>query len=499
MTDDDTALRELAERQGIQIRHKDAFGKQVEVSGETLQKLLRALGCPASTPAEIERALHGRAAPPAAGRGGRQRCFTMADLGRDRLWGLTVQLYGLTSARNWGIGDFTDLAELAETMAGFGAAAIGINPLHALFPAEPGHCSPYSPSSRQFLNPLYVDLEALPEWREVAPTLLDDVHFAETLKAVRSADLIDYPAVAGLKRRAFEAVFRAFEASELQRSTPRGKAFLAFVEQGGLAVARFACFEALHEHAQEKDLGWSWRSWPDGLGDPASDAVRRFAEEHADRIRFSQFQQWVADEQLGRTQARALAAGMPLGLYRDLAVAVDPAGAAAWSHQQAIAGGVAVGAPPDQFNPLGQNWGLAPFSPAGLLAEEFDPLRADIDANMRHAGALRIDHVMGLMRLFWIPEGAAPEDGAYVTYPLDRLLAVVGEESTARRCLVIGEDLGTVAPGFRRKMAAAGLMSYRLFYFERSRAGGLKAPKHYPENALVSVSTTISRPFGASP
>ncbi len=476
MTADIADLQKRAEAAGLQLRHSDAFGKTIEVSKQTLRHVLNALGTafppPPETPAR-------RARP--------RRGFTMADLGHDRLFGLSVQLYGLRSRRNWGIGDFTDLATLAAIMADQGAAAIGVNPLHALFPAEPGHCSPYSPSSRQFLNPLYIDPEAAPGWEAVRSEVMGRGKgaFAGDLERARAAELIDYPLVASLKRQALLATFGAFEKSD----HPEHATFDAFVERGGENLEHFAIFEALHEHALAGGLGWSWRDWSEGLGDPSSEAVLRFADQHTERIRFSQYLQWLADRQLALAQERALAAGMPIGIYRDLAVAVDPSGAAAWSHQGAVVSGVTVGAPPDQFNPLGQNWGLAPFSPAGLHADANNPLRADIEANMRHAGALRIDHVMGLMRLFWIPEGAPPEAGAYMRYPLDRLLAMIGAASRERRCLMIGEDLGTVAPGFRRRMSAVGLMSYRLLYFERQASGALTPPSRYPRNALVSVST----------
>lgn len=474
MSDDVSTLHARAAAQGVQLQHEDAFGRTIDVPAATLRHILDAMGAARVAPQQV---------PPQPI--DRRRCFTMADLAQDRLWGLSVQLYGLRSRRNWGMGDFTDLAALAQTMAGFGAAAIGVNPLHALFPVAPGHCSPYSPSSRAFLNPLYIDPEAAPGWSTAGPAIVADPAFAADLEKVRAAELIDYPSIAALKRRALLAAFRAFEAGDL----PEREDFLAFVEQGGSGLRRFVTFEALHEQALADGLGWSWRDWPDGLDDPESAAVRRFADAHAERLRFGQYLQWVADRQLARAQERAKAAGMPIGIYRDLAVAVDPSGASAWSHQGAIASGVSVGAPPDPFNALGQNWGLAPFSPTGLLAGDRRSLSDDIEANMRHAGALRIDHVMGLMRLFWIPEGMAPEAGAYVRYPLERLLATVGGGSRARRCLVIGEDLGTVAPGFRRKMSAAGLMSYRLLYFERQASGALIPPSRYPKNALVSVST----------
>jgi len=257
----------------------------------------------------------------------------------------------------------------------------------------------------------------------------------------------------------------------------------------GENLRRQARFDALHEYALESGAAGSWRAWPAALHDPAGAEVERFARARAERVEFFQYLQWVADEQLAQAQERARAAGMPIGLYRDLAIGVAPGGAMTWANPGVAVVGASVGAPPDIHNPLGQNWGLAPLSPVGLRECAYRPFADDVRHNMRHAGAIRIDHAMGLMRLYWIPDGAEPAQGAYVRYPLQDLLRVLALQSARARCLVIGEDLGTVARGFRQTMARAGVLSYRLLYFERSRSGGFLGPRSYPANALISVST----------
>jgi 4-alpha-glucanotransferase len=422
-----------------------------------------------------------------------RRCFAPSDLGHDRLWGLTAQLYGLRSADDWGMGSFSELARLAEQAAELGAAALGVNPLHALFPARPDHYGPYSPSSRLFLNVLYIDVTAVPEFAEcaAAEAMTAAPGWRQRLAAARSANLVDYPAVAALKLPVLERLFTWFRQRHLAGDQPsaRGIGFRAFTSEMGEGLRRQACFDALHEHALATGGSGSWQDWPAGLRDPESAEVERFAREHAERIEFHQYLQWLADEQLREAQERARAAGMPIGLYRDLAIGVAPNGAMTWANPGVAMVGASVGAPPDIYNPLGQNWGLAPFSPTGLRERAYRPFGDDLRHNMRHAGALRIDHAMGLMRLYWIPDGAAPAQGAYVRYPLQDLLRTVALNSARARCLVIGEDLGTVAKGFRHATARAGVLSYRLLYFERSKAGGFLGPRSYPANALISVST----------
>ena len=417
------------------------------------------------------------------------RCHTPAR--GERLWGLTAQLYGVRSARNWGMGDFTDLAELTEQAAALGAGAVGINPLHALFPADPNHISPYSPSSRLFLNVLYLDPPAVPdlEASPAAQALLDDPGFVGELHDTRAGELVDYPAVWRLKLRVLELLFESFRAHHLAPMSDRAAAFLEFTAQRGEPLERHALFDALHEHVLQFTGAWSWHHWPESYRRPDSPEVAAFAGEHRDRIEFFIYLQWLADEQLAAAQARARAAGMPIGLYQDIAVAVNPASAMTWAHPAVSLSGVSAGAPPDWFNPNGQNWVLAPLSPLGLRESGYAAFAEALRHNMRHAGAVRIDHVMGLKRLFWIPEGASPAEGAYVRYPFDDLVRIIALESQRHGCLVIGEDLGTVPRGFRPAMQRAGLMSCRVLYFERGDDGAFLPPPDYPRQALVSVST----------
>ena len=408
-----------------------------------------------------------------------------------RIWGLTAQLYGVRSQRNWGMGDFTDLADLTGQAAALGASAVGVSPLHALFPADANHISPYSPSSRLFLNVFYLDPEAALDLAESseARALLGDAGFLSELEKTRAAELVDYPAVWRLKRRVLELLFASFQTRHLAVSSERARAFRAFRAEMGQALEQQAVFDALHEHALRTSGTWSWHNWPEPLRHPDSPEVAEFAREHRDRVDFFAYLQWQADAQLGEAQARARAADMPVGLYNDIAVAVNPASAMAWAHPGVSLSGVSAGAPPDWFNPHGQNWVLAPLSPLGLREGAYAAFAAALRHNMRHAGAVRIDHVMGLKRLFWIPDGGSPAEGAYVRYPFTDLARIIALESERHRCLVIGEDLGTVPRGFRPAMQRAGLMSCRVLYFERAQDGAFVPPEAYPRQALVSVST----------
>jgi 4-alpha-glucanotransferase len=402
-----------------------------------------------------------------------------------RSWGLTAQLYGVRSGRNWGIGDFTDLARLARAAGRLGAATIGINPLHALFAAEPRHFSPYSPSSRAWLNYLYIDVTAVPGFTEdsAARTLASPAAIA----AARDAELVDYAAVAPLKRRVLEAMFRRFQARAAE--SPLRIAFREFQLMGGGALADFAVFEALHEHFMRAGAGFSWHAWPAPMRDPHSPEVAEFAEAHADRVDFFQYLQWEADRQLGTAARAGFEAGLALGFYRDLAVGVDPHGAEAWADQELVAPGAAIGAPPDPLSRAGQNWGLAPLNPLVLRRRGFAPLIAALRANMRHAGILRIDHVMGLQRLYCVPSGAPATAGAYVSYPFHDLLRLVALESRRNECAIVGEDLGTVPEGFRDTMRAANALSYRVFVFERRGDGSFVPPQDYPPLAAASAAT----------
>jgi 4-alpha-glucanotransferase len=412
-----------------------------------------------------------------------------------RSWGLTCQLYGLRSARNWGMGDFTDLARLAGAAGSNRAATLGINPLHALFAAEPLHCSPYSPSSRAWLDFLYIDVTAVPGFAEDEGVrhLTEGEGFALTLAAARSAELVDYGAVAACKRPVLEALFRRFRSREFDGDgNPTGhlgKEFRKFQQSGGQSLTDFAVFEALHERYKRQTESFSWRDWLLPERDPRSGVVAEFAAAHRERVEFFQYLQWEADRQLAAAAAAGRAAGLSLGVYRDLAVGADPNGAEAWADQEVVTPGASIGAPPDAFNRAGQNWGLAPVNPIVVRRQGYAPFIASLRANMRHAGVLRIDHVMSLSRLYWIPSGMEAIAGAYVTYPFDDLLRLTALESHRQRCAVIGEDLGTVPPGFRETMRSADMLSYRVLVFERRHDGQFVPPAEYPPIAAASAAT----------
>ena len=408
-----------------------------------------------------------------------------------RGWGLTTQLYSLRSAGNWGIGDFSDLARLGREAGRHGAAVLGLNPLHALFAAEPRHVSPYSPSSRSQLDYLYIDVTAVPGFAENATAR--GLAPEPAITAARAADLVDHAAVAALKRPVLEALFRRLRKRDLgsggSARTAVGAAFREFQRDCGEALIRFATFEALHEHFPHDYGNFSWRGWPAAMHDPNSTEIAAFARAHAERIEFFQFLQWEADRQLGAAAAAGHEGGLSIGLYRDAAVGVDPHGAEAWADQELVAPGAAIGAPPDALSRAGQDWGLAPINPLVLRRRGFAPFIAALRANMRHAGILRIDHVMSLQRLYWIPSGGPATAGAYVNYPFAELLRLVALESHRHHCAVIGEDLGTVPEGFRETMREAEILSYRIVNFERRQDGGFIAPSDYPALAAASAAT----------
>jgi len=402
-----------------------------------------------------------------------------------RSWGLTAQLYGLRSARDWGIGDFSDLATLAGEAGKLGAGAVGINPLHALFAAEPRHFSPYSPSSRVWLDYLYIDVTQVPGFAEDAAA--QALAPADAILAARGAGLVDYVAVAALKRPVLEALFRRFRRRRSRSALAAD--FRAFQHEGGRALHDFAVFEMLHELWTQHGGLFSWHSWPRVMRDPHSPEVADHARVFAERVEFFKFLQWQADRQLAAAAAAGRASGLTGGLYRDLAVGVNPNGAEAWTDPELVVPDAAIGAPPDLLNRAGQDWGLAPINPLALRRRGFAPVIAALRANMRHAGVLRVDHVMSLQRLYWIPSGLAAPAGAYVNYPFRDLLRLVALESHRQGCAVIGEDLGTVPEGFRETMQAAGVLSYRVFMFERRGDGSFIPPGEYPPLAAASAAT----------
>ena len=389
-----------------------------------------------------------------------------------RCWGWAVQLYALRSRASWGVGDLADLGGLLDATAPLGAGFALVNPLHAASPAEP---SPYNPSSRVFRNPLYLRVEAVPEVAALAPAEREQVEeLARQGRRLLDRDRIDRPAVARLKDRALRLAFAV-----LPRLAAR---------QAGLAAHRaatpglddYAAFCALqHAHGQD------WRTWPAAYRRPGRAEVAGFRRARGDEVAYHAWLQWLLDEQLA-------AVPVPpggLGLINDLAVGFAPDGFDAWWFRDDLATGITVGAPPDPLGPHGQDWGVPPFVPDRLAAHAYEPFAHTIRAGMAHAGGLRIDHVMGLFRLFWIPQGAEPVDGTYVAYPADDLLGVLALESARARALVVGEDLGTVAPGVRERLAAEGVLSYRLTWFEQGADGRRRRAADYPRLALAAATT----------
>jgi 4-alpha-glucanotransferase len=379
------------------------------------------------------------------------------------------------SRRNWGHGDFTDLARLVSLAAAHGAAAIGVNPLHALFIDRAEEASPYAPNSRLFLNPLYIDVEAIPEFPgSTAAGLVAD------LIALRVSELIDYAGVARAKVAALRLAHRNFRAAA---GAERRADFETYRREQGDMLLCFACFEVLRRRHSAKP----WTEWPAPWREPDRDQLAAFRQTHDEDCEFQEFMQWVADRQLAACRDTARRNGMPIGLYMDIAVGMHPHGAGAWMQQDVVLRDVSAGAPPDEFNSTGQDWGLAPFNPQAMPENDFAVIRKLMHATMRHAGALRLDHVLGLKRLFMIPRGGA--GGTYVRFPFEPLLRVISEESHCHSCIVIGEDLGNVPEGFRDVLAQWGLWGCRVMLFEREHDGDFRVPAQYPAQTLASFNT----------
>jgi len=393
-------------------------------------------------------------------------CYLPEWLTRRRAWGISVQLYELRSERNWGIGDFDDLARFVTFSAKAGSDFVGLNPLHALFLAEPQRRSPFSPSNRRFLNPLYIAVDKVEGF---APEMAEE----NTLARLREVDLVDYPGVADAKIAALRQIWEAREGLE-QDADPQ--------------LRLHALFEALSLHMVVENRGAGWLNWPEDYHDPRSAAVKDFAAANEDEIAFHIWLQHLARQQLERVALLARDAGMRIGLYLDFAVGEAPDGSATWGDRDLSVRGVSVGAPPDVFTAQGQDWGLAPLAPEALAANDFAAYRDLMRAASRNAGALRIDHAMSLRQLFWIPVGKPAAEGSYVQYPLDGTLKALAGLSNAQEMVVIGEDLGHVPEGFRETMADAGILSYPILYFEK-RGQRFIRPKDWPLLALACLST----------
>jgi 4-alpha-glucanotransferase len=539
----DAALRALAVEAGFMVRWHDVHGLRQDVGLEALRMLLTCIGLPAGDLVEIEesRALlaterdrlppllttvrrsRGPKPPgrrraerfrlhaedgkfiegrlddagrlPAVNRSGYHRlefgdaeailavapsrCFSLVDAGAEEAggplpWGLSAQVYGLRRAGDLGLGDLGATAMLVEAAGRLGAATLAISPVHALFAAAPDRFSPYAPSSRLFLNALHAD-----------PTLLFGrdamVHAVAADAEAQAAPLIDWQDAVARRMAWFRALFGQHAAD------PR---FLQFRTERGEALERHARFEALSLHFATRDGTLRhWRDWPTGYADPEAAPVAHFAAAHADEVAFHAFCQWLVDASLADAQRRARAAGMAVGLLADIAIGTDSSGSHAWSRPADVVRGAAVGAPPDFFNPIGQDWGLTAFSPRALLAGGYAAFLEVLRAAMRHAGGIRIDHAMGLERLWLIPEGSPAKAGAYLRYPREDLLRLLALESHRHQAVVIGEDLGTVPPGFRNRIARAGILGMRVLDFERDAKGAPLPPREWTREAVAMTTT----------
>ena len=421
-----------------------------------------------------------------------EACYTPNEIKEGKkIWGLSVQLYCVRSEKNWGIGDFSDLALLIEKAAGVGADFIGLNPIHALYPANPNACSPYGPSSRRWLNYLYIDVTAIDGYDDASvQAVVSSDEFKATLEHARNVEHVDYEAVAHVKLAALKAVFDVYDAKYLRKSTKQNKAFKAFVEAGGESLDMLAVYDALQSHlkAEGKD-SWGWPVFPQEYKDYYNPAVAKFKSANEQDVKFYLFLQWIAAQQLELASNKATDAGMTIGLYRDFAVGVSEGSAEIWGNKDLYCTGASVGAPPDILGPLGQNWGLPPMDPRKLYEQGYQPIIDLFASNMASSGSLRIDHVMALLRLWWVVKGDNAKDGGYVYYPVDDLLGILALESHRNQSLVIGEDLGTVPEEIRSKLADNGVYSYRVFFFEQAEDGGFFSPSHYPVQSMSTLTT----------
>jgi glycogen operon protein len=407
------------------------------------------------------------------------RCWLPEILNRQR-FGIAAHLYTLRRTGDQGIADFTTLTEFGAEAARAGAVTLGLNPVHALFAHDRGRASPYHPSDRRFLDPIYIDVTSGPfaEAPSVRNALVRNEALFQRLSAL---DAVDYPAVWQAKREVLHAAFSAMQHAAGNAFSALQQDFSNFIAQGGEDLAGFAAFEAISAHQRGKP----WQTWPQGLRDADPAAIAGFVAGQRSEVRFAQFQQWLAERAFADATAGAR---LDLGFYRDLAVGSAPDGAEAWAGQKHFASGVSIGAPPDPFAANGQVWNVPAPDPNALQRDGYRSVGKLVAANMRHAGALRIDHAMGLSRLFWVPEGAGARDGAYVGYDLADQLGVLALESRRARCLVIGEDLGTVPDGFREAMDDAAVLSYRALWLER-RGAAFKPPADYPARSSACIGT----------
>jgi 4-alpha-glucanotransferase len=420
-----------------------------------------------------------------------ERCYSLADaLGKPepRTWGLAVQVYSLRRAGDGGLGDLKALEEFVRSAAGQGADAVAISPLHAMFSADGNRYSPYSPSSRMFLNILNAAPAAV-LGEDAVKHALDKTGLAHEWERLEALDMIDWPSVAKTRLRLLRALYMDFrvKSGDLQDD------FKTFRQKGGEALENHCRFEALHASFAHGTSAPSWQHWPQEYRSPKSPAVAEFAKTHAQDVEFYAFTQWLAACGLKAAQNAAHESGMKIGLIADIAVGADGGGSQAWSRQEELLSSVSVGAPPDLLNQRGQGWGISAFSPAGLQRNGFRAFLEMLKANFAYAGGVRIDHVMGLQRLWLVPEGASPADGAYLTYPIEDMLRLVAIESWRNQCIVMGEDLGTVPEGFRERLVDKAIMGMQVLMFERDEDQNFKDVSEW-NNTSIAMPTTHDLP-----
>ena len=409
-----------------------------------------------------------------------------------RAAGIAISLYGLRSRRNWGCGDTTDLQAFIGWVAGqTGASFVALNPLHAIPNRQPYNTSPYLPNSVFYRNPIYLDLERIEEFRSSprAGALLNSPAVQAEIRELRAAEMVEYERVYRLKLRFLRLLFRVF-LKEWARDTARARQLHEYIEREGDLLHRFAVHSALDEaiHKQCPEV-WNWRSWPERYQDPDSAATGEFAQKHRRRVLFYKYVQWQLDQQFEAAQQEARQRGLSVGLYHDLALATDRFGADLWAHRSFFVSGSRVGSPPDGFSPKGQDWAFPPPNAERHYQDGYQLFAESIRKNLRHGGALRIDHVMRFFRLFWIPDGMEALEGTYVRDRHNDLLPILALESVRNKVLIVGEDLGTVPDQVREALHRFGILSYRLLYFEQDPSGRMRKPGEYPREALASATT----------
>lgn len=403
-----------------------------------------------------------------------------------RAWGLTAQIYGLRSPEDAGLGDTQALEELTQQAAHLGADALAISPLHAMFTAYPQQYSPYSPSSRLFFNPLYAapaQILGQQAWKRA----VHHCGLEKSLATLKQQPLVDWLAVSDTRMRLLRQLFADFN---LAAPIEQQEAFRQFCVHGGQALLHHCRFEVLHSALlNAKGQPSHWRNWPQAYQDPESSTVLHFSQEHAEEIKFHAFAQWLVTAGLDRVQQSAKAAGMTMGLIADLAVGADGGGSQAWSRQAELLASLSVGAPPDVLNQHGQNWGISAFSPQGLRDNGYRAFIEMLGANLAHAGGMRIDHVMGLLRLWVMPAGANPMEGVYLSYPFQDLLRLLTLEAYRHQAVILGEDLGTIPSGLRDNLAARNILGMRVLLFEGNHEGYLPPPQYWSVNAVATTTT----------